>query len=145
MVAAPLKMLLFALFLQVGLTIALLLWLGRERVGSAGRKEVRIPDIALSSQAWPDRVKKIGNSYQNQFELPVLFYVAVMLAIVLSAVDWIVVGLAWVFVAMRVAHAAVHVTHNNVVLRLQVFSLGVVVVTALWIYLAFRLLLSGAL
>jgi hypothetical protein len=37
--------------------------------------EVQIGNIALGQRAWPTRVQQVSNAFQNQFELPVLFYV----------------------------------------------------------------------
>lgn len=134
------KALLAAVFAQVGMTFALLVWLGRARAASAARREVKLSDVALSSDAWSDRIKQIANSFANQFELPVLFYVAALLALVTRQADWIVVALAWAFVALRVVHANIHVTHNHVIRRFQVYVAGFAMLAALWLYLAVRLL-----
>lgn len=137
------KVLLAAMFVQVALTLVLLGWLGRARAQSAARGEVRIADVALSSDAWPDRIKQIANSFNNQFELPVLFYVAVLLALVVGKVDWIVAGLAVAFVVLRLLHAYIHVTSNHVIRRFQVYVGGFVMLSALWLYLAARVLLAA--
>ncbi len=134
------KALLAAVFVQVALTLGLLAWLGRARARSAQQGEVKIADVALSSDAWPDRIKQISNAFSNQFELPVLFYVAALLAIVVSKVDVIVVALAWAFVGFRLLHAYIHVTNNRVIRRFQVYVFGFVMLVALWLYLAVRLM-----
>lgn len=135
-----LKALLAAVFVQVAMTLGLLAWLGRARARSAQQGEVKIADVALSSDAWPDRIKQISNAFSNQFELPVLFYVAALLAIVVSKVDVIVVALAWAFVGFRLLHAYIHVTNNRVIRRFQVYVFGFVMLVALWLYLAVRLM-----
>lgn len=135
----PLKALIGAVLVQVALTLALLLWLGVSRALRAAWR-VRIKDIALSSQAWSDRIKQIANAYANQLELPVLFYVAALLAIMTGTLDWIVVGLSWAFVAMRLWHAYIHVTHNRVLQRFQVFIGGFAVLTVLWLYVGLRVM-----
>lgn len=134
------KALLAAVFVQVAMTLGLLAWLGRARARSAQQGEVKIADVALSSDAWPDRIKQISNAFSNQFELPVLFYVAALLAIVVSKVDVIVVALAWAFVGFRLLHAYIHVTNNRVIRRFQVYVFGFVMLVALWLYLAVRLM-----
>ncbi len=138
------KALIGALLVQVLLTFVLLYWLGIARARSARRGEVRVKDVALSSVPWPDRLKQIANAYQNQLEVPVLFYVAALLAIVAGVVDAFVVGLAWAFVALRIVHAAIHVTHNVVIRRFQVFVAGVVVLSVMWSYIGLRVLASGS-
>jgi hypothetical protein len=138
------KALIGAVLVQVLLTFVLLYWLGIARARSARRGEVRVKDVALSSVPWPDRLKQIANAYQNQLEVPVLFYVAALLAIVAGVVDAFAVGLAWAFVALRIVHAAIHVTHNVVIRRFQVFVAGVVVLSVMWTYIGLRILASGS-
>ena len=138
------KALIGAVLVQVLLTFLLLYWLGIARARSARRGEVRVKDVALSSVPWPDRLKQIANAYQNQLEVPVLFYAAALLAIVAGVVDAFVVGLAWAFVALRIVHAAIHVTHNVVIRRFQVFVAGVVVLSVMWFYIGLRVLASGS-
>ncbi len=135
------RALLAAVFAQVAMTFALLVWLGRARAASAARREVKLADVALSSEAWPDRIKQVANS----FELPVLFYVAALLAIVTRQVDGIAAALAWGFVMLRMVHAYIHVTHNHVIRRFQVYVAGFAMLAALWLYLAVRLLASPGL
>lgn len=132
-----------AVLVQVLLTFVLLFWLGIARARSAQRGEVRMGDIALSSEPWPDRLKQIANAYKNQLEAPVLFHVGALLAIAMGVVDMMVVALAWVFVLSRLVHAHIHVTHNSVLRRFQVFVAGVAVLAVFWIYIGVRALAAG--
>ena len=59
-------------------------------------------------------IQQVGNSLTNQFELPVLFYVLTILAIITKHADFLFVVMAWIFVLTRLAHAYIHVTSNNV-------------------------------
>ena len=73
--------------------------------------------IALREPNWPARTQQVGNCFANQFELPVLFYVLTILAIITRHADVVFVVLAWVFVLSRLAHAIVHTTSNRVMRR----------------------------
>ena len=66
-----------AVFVQVALTFALMIWMMSARTGSLKRGEVKIRDIALGEPGWTEGTTKVGNCVRNQFELPMLFYVAV--------------------------------------------------------------------
>ena len=44
----------------------------------------------------------------------------------------IFVALAWLFVVLRIVHAAIHVTDNNVSLRGPAYILGVIVLAIMW-------------
>jgi hypothetical protein len=124
------------LFLQVALTLLITLLLAGFRIvpsladkemakaAKAGRKDVFLP-----------RAKLFSDNLQNQFELPVLFYVAVLLAILTGPVSDGFVTLAWVFAISRVVHALIHVTVNIVMLRLLAFVIGFVVLALMWLSL----------
>ena len=52
-------------------------------------------------------------------------------------------ALAWVFTASRVAHALIHVGPNIVKWRAIAFIVGVAIVLAMWLLLAWRILFGG--
>src|SRR3712207_6519557 len=116
---------------QVGLTLLLLLWMGRTRVGHLRKGEVRVKDIALGERNWPSRVTQIQNAYHNQFELPVLFYALVTLALITRKADLLFVVMAWVFVVSRLVHAAIHTTSNKISQRFMAFIVGVLILAAM--------------
>ena len=133
---------LLPLLAQVVLTFALLGLTGYSRVASVRRGETKVRDIALGQPNWPERITKVGNSYNNQFQLPMLFYVVVILAYVLRAADLLFVILSWVFVATRLGHAYIHVTSNRVGRRFNAFAAGFAVLVLMWIIVAIRILTS---
>ena len=49
--------------------------------------------------------------------------------------------MSWVFVVTRFAHAGIFVTSNNIQQRSLAWSAGALVVLAMWIYFALKLLL----
>jgi len=91
------------LFVQVALTFALLIW--TVRFAAARAEAVRVEDIALGQRAWPARAQQVSNTFQNQFELPVLFYVLVVLALFTRTADLLFVVMAWLFVLSHLGHA----------------------------------------
>ena len=98
---------LLPVFVLVGLTFTLLLWMSTARTRTLQAGETRSKDIALGQQNWPARVIQIGNCYRNQFELPLLFYILIALALPLRHADLVIVLLSWVFVVTRFAHAGI--------------------------------------
>jgi hypothetical protein len=135
------QMVLLPVFVLVGLTFALLLWMATARIRALTGKEIRIKDIALGQPNWPERATQVGNSFSNQFELPVLFYILIALALPLRRADLVIVLLSWVFVVTRFAHAGIFVTSNNVQQRSLAWFAGVLVLLAMWLYFALKLLL----
>jgi hypothetical protein len=110
------------------------------RTSAISSGAVRIKDIALRQPNWPSQTTQVGNAYENQFQLPILFYLLTILAWLTRQADLLFVILAWVFVALRLAHAYVHVTSNRVPRRFALFASGCVVLLVMWIIFAVRLL-----
>jgi len=135
------QMVLLPVFALVGLTFALLFGTFVSRTRALMARETRLQDIALGEPNWPPRVTQVGNCFRNQFELPVLFYVLVALAMPLRHMDLVMVLLSWVFVVARYAHAGVFVTSNDVRRRGPAWLAGALVLLAMWIYFALRILL----
>ncbi len=75
------QMVLLPVFVQVGLTFALLIGMVLARRSTLVSGETKIRDIALGEPNWPKGATQIANCYRNQFELPVLFYVLIALAL----------------------------------------------------------------
>ena len=73
--------LIVAMLAQGALALGLVWYLGSIRIPMILRGEVSIRDIALSRQGWPEREKQVSNAVDNQFQLPLLFYVACGLAL----------------------------------------------------------------
>lgn len=128
-----------AMLVQGALAIGLLWYLGTIRIPMVMRGEVRVGDIALERDNWPERARQVANAVDNQFQLPLLFYLACIVSIVLGP-TWFDLLFAWAFVASRYVHSAIHITDNNVVRRFSAFTAGLAVLTLFWIALAFQLL-----
>ena len=115
--------------------------MAKERSTALSRRETHPRDIALGQQNWPTRATQVANCFRNQFEVPVLFYVVTILALITHQADLLFVLLSWVFVVLRYAHAFIHTTSNRVQRRGLVYLAGALVVMGLWIELALRLYL----
>jgi hypothetical protein len=133
---------LLPLFVEVALTLALLLWLAVLRRNDFNSGAVRPSQIALREPNWPVRTQQVAYCFSNQFELPVLFYLLTILEIITRHADLIFVVLAWVFVAMRLAQAYVHTTSNVVLHRGTFYIVGALVLIAMWIIFMVRILLG---
>ena len=135
------QMVLLPVFIQVALTFALLIWMALARRETLVSGETKIRDIALGEPNWPKRATQIANCFANQFELPVLFYVLIALALPLRHADLFIVLMSWVFVVTRLVHAGVFVNSNDLGQRSTVWLAGMLVLLAMWIYFALKTLL----
>jgi len=135
------QMVLLPVFVLVGLTFFLLIWMGGARRNALVGGQTRIRDIALGQPNWPDRATQIANCFANQFEIPVLFYLLIAIALPLRRTDLVIVLLSWVFVVTRFVHAGIFVTSNDLNRRSLAWFAGVLVVFAMWVYFALKILL----
>ena len=135
------QMVLLPVFVQIGLTFALLLWMAGARRSALVGGDTKVRDIALGQPNWPTRATQIGNCFSNQFELPVLFYVLIALALPLRHADLVIVMLSWVFVVTRFVHAGIFTSTNDLSRRSLAWFAGVLVLLAMWVYFALKILL----
>ena len=135
--------LLLPAFVHVAWVLALAIRMGRARVRVARAGQVKIRDVALDNRAWPDDIRKLSNNYDNQFQLPLFFYGILPLLILLVKVDWLMVALAFVFIASRIVHSLIHTGDNVVLHRFRAFVVGFAAVAVMWGWFAFRLYVIG--
>jgi len=131
---------LLPLFVEVALTFLLWFWMAYYRVTLVRSGAVHPRDIALREPNWPPYVLQVANAAHNQLELPMLFYVLTILAIISKHADVLFVVLAWIFVLSRVAHAYIHVTSNRISLRGPVFGVSLLVLFIMWVIFIVRIL-----
>jgi hypothetical protein len=136
-------LILFPVFALIGLTFALLYWMGTVRVASVKSGEIKIKDIALGQDVWPTKVQQISNCFHNQFELPVLFYVFAAFVMITRQLDIVTLVLAWVFVALRFAHAYVHTGSNDLPTRFNIYAAGMFSLVAMWLWFASRITMAS--
>ena len=134
------QLVLLPVFALVGLTFFLLLWMATARTKALKARETSLKDIALREPNWPGKATQIGNCFSNQFEIPVLFYILIALALPLHKADLVIVLMSWVFVVTRFIHAGIFTTSNDVRQRGLVWFAGVLVLLAMWIWFALRML-----
>ena len=130
---------LLPLFVQVLLTFGVMLGMMYYRTSSLQRGEARFERIALREPNWPVRATQFANSFSNQFELPVLFYVLTILSIVTHHADFIYWVLAWIFVLFRALQAFVHVTNNDVRYRGGFYGVSAFVLLVMWLIYIVRI------
>jgi hypothetical protein len=121
------------LFVEVALTFALLFWMGVRRVDAVVSGAIRSRDVALRQPGWPADITQIANAYQSQLELPILFYLVVVLSLFTARSTTSLLVLAWAFVVARLFHALIHVTTNHMGRRFYAFFASGLIVMVMWI------------
>jgi hypothetical protein len=112
------------------------------------RTQILLPVLALTyyklfredENEEPEFVRLIARNYHNLLELPVLFYVACLLAYTADLVSPSLVNLAWVFVALRAVHTVIHISYNRISHRMPVFVTSSLILMGFWLVLGRALL-----
>ena len=126
------------------LTLIVWVYMYVRRISFITGKNISPKDLAAPGELArlsPPAVSNPADNLKNLFEIPVLFYVLIALALPLRHADLFIVLMSWVFVVTRFAHAGIFVTSNNVRQRGQAWFAGVLVLLAMWIYFALKILL----
>lgn len=124
-------------FAMAALTFAVWVRLYATRIGEMRRERIHPQAVATSRQA-AERLRetRAADNFRNLFELPVLFYLALVVAALLGLASDVFLALAWTFVALRALHSAIHCTYNRVMHRFMAYLAGSVVLWAMWAWLA---------
>ena len=125
---------------QVLLTLATYVLLIKAKIRAMKAGEVDMARRALHDDAWPESVMKINNNIRNQFEVPVLFYVLIILLLDTGHASSGFVTAAWAFVGLRTLHSAIHCTYNDVMHRFTVYALSSLLLWGMWAAFAVKLL-----
>ena len=135
----------YPMFAMVVLTAVVLVTLFRARVAAVHQGQVSLAYFGIyQGGAEPESSAKAARHFANLFETPVLFYVVCLAAMVTNVTGVAMRVLAWTYVAVRLAHAYVHLGGNRIRHRLRVYFLSCLVLLAMWIYLVAAVTLSRA-
>lgn len=126
-------------FAQIALTFILLFWMAKERYQAFKRGDILVLDPA-ARPIFKGRAGIISNAFHNQLEMPMLFFILVLIAIVIKEVDASMILLAWMYVGFRGLQALIHVTYNKVFHRFLAYAMSNIVLLCLWGKLASRVL-----
>ena len=131
----------FAMFLLVVVVFARMRSL---RFAAVRKNEVSVRFYrAFQDGTEPEPLRVVSRHFSNLFEVPVLFYVGVLMTYVTQQVNWGLIGCAWLYVVLRYAHSYIHLTSNDVVVRFTVYFASGVVLAIMWASLLVQMLRAG--
>ena len=133
--------LLYPLLVMVALTFAVAVWLIRCRIVAVRDGLNPLVFCLNRGGKLPDRLVQAAQHYENLFEMPVLFYLAILVAYVTNSVDVMLLTLAWGYVGLRVMHSWIHLGSNNLRWRVRSFVVSSLVLLGMWCWLLYCFLL----
>jgi len=121
-------------FATMFLTLAVWVYMYVRRIAFIRSRNLTPGELAplAFAQLSPSAVSNPADNLKNLFEIPVLFYALALYLFATQQVDSTYLAAAWVFVAFRALHSAVHCTINVVMLR---FYLYLIYTIAVWFIL----------
>jgi hypothetical protein len=131
------KAFLLPLFAMVLLNLLVWLRLYQTRLGEMKRRRIHPQSVASNAQMATLEDTRAADNFRNLFELPVLFYAAMLLIIVSRSESVVLLSLAWAFVALRYLHSYIHCTYNRVKDRFSAYLFSGLALWALWGMLAY--------
>lgn len=112
---------------------AIAVFLFRTRVRALKNREVSMKYFKTYNDTPPPEYSRIAERhYENQFEVPMLFFATGVMQFSLGLVNELTIGLMWAFVISRLLHSYIHLGSNNIRLRLPFFTVGWFAILALW-------------
>ena len=111
------------------MTLTLLVWVYMfvQRISYMTANQVDADEMVTPADVQrllPPEASSAANNFKNLFEVPVIFYVVCLYLTVFGQVDSLHITCAWVFVALRAVHSAIHCSYNRVMHRFSVYLLA---------------------
>lgn len=118
--------------------------LGSDRLGELRSRRIHPQQVANSRQM-AETMQNIRSAdhFRNLFEVPVLFYVLCGFLAVTQITNMFLLACAWGYVILRGVHTYIHLTHNTVIRRFQVFVASTIVLYVMWGVFAVKLVLAS--
>lgn len=123
------------------LSFGVSLWLYKARV-KAIQSCSKLSYFKFNQGEMPDFAKQAEQHYANLFEMPVLFYIVLLVAFVTQTDHLGLVVLAWIYVLLRLVHTYIHLGSNYLLYRMRSFLASFAVLFAMWIWVLIALLLK---
>lgn len=112
------------LFATILLTFVVWVYMYIRRIAFITGRKLTPAEMAIPgrlAELSPPEVSNPSDNFKNLFEMPVIFYALALYLFATSQVDATHVAAAWIFVAFRVLHSAMHCTINIVIVRFYLY------------------------
>ena len=120
-------------------------WLYATRIPALQKRRI-IYDPQRPSEEFhaqlPAEVRWKADNHNNLLEQPTLFYAVALTLALLDAGSGLTAGLAWAYVALRIAHSLVHALINKVLIRFALFAVASLILLLMTIRAAWIVFLA---
>ena len=125
----------------IGWTFVMWFWMYATRIPAMQKAGVDVADLSRTGAplVLPPEVARVADNYNHLHEQPTIFYALALATQLAGAGDTLNIGIAWAYVAARIAHSLVQATKNVIPVRFAVFALASFLLMALFIRTALQL------
>ncbi len=118
----------------VAWTLVMLVWLYATRIPAMAKLKIdpeKFKDQPGATDQLPPGARRVASNYNHLTEQPTLFYALCLALQLMGQTHEINIGLAWLYVALRILHSLVQATVNIIRLRFLIFAISTIVLMAL--------------
>ncbi|MDG1417045.1 MAG: MAPEG family protein [Maricaulis sp.] len=110
-------------------TFVMWTWMYATRIPAMRKARINPSKMKLKSEmdVLPNEVKRIADNYNHLHEQPMVFFALVVYLHLTGQTGDLMVGLAWLYVVLRIAHSLIQALWNFIPARFFVFSASTVV------------------
>ena len=110
-------------------TMVMWFWMYATRIPAMNAANVDADELILDPDKsldaiLPPQVQWKAHNYNHLHESPTVFYAVALALAVMHHGDGVTTQIAWVYVALRVAHSLVQATVNKIMLRFALFAMS---------------------
>lgn len=116
-------------------SLVMLIWLYATRIPAMSKAKLK-PGVATKADIDALPVANVAQNYNHLMEQPTIFYALCFALQLLDQANDINIGLAWLYVAIRIVHSLMQATMNVIIIRFSIFMLGSLVLMALALHAA---------
>ena len=126
--------LLLPMVILIFFTFGIMMWMLKLRYKAVMEDGLNVQYFKLYNKAEiPDYLRQITQHFNNLLEIPIFYYLALILLILLDTVDSMYVLLSWGFLLSRLAHSYIHTTSNKIKYRKNTFIFSMLILMILWL------------
>jgi hypothetical protein len=125
----------------IGWTLVMLVWMLATRLPAMKAAGIDLGTLvgtkaADADRGLPRKIQWVAHNYNHLMEQPTLFYAICTVIAISGTGNGVNAAIAWVYVALRIAHSLVQATVNRVGVRLMLFLASTVCLAALTLHAA---------
>jgi hypothetical protein len=104
-------------------TFVMWVWMYATRIPAMSKAGIRAGKMTEKSEmdVLPNAVRRIADNYNHLHEQPAAFFALVIYCHLVGLTDPLMVGLAWLYVVLRIAHSLIQALWNYIPVRFFVF------------------------